>query len=177
MNRNVVLYIATSLDGYIARSNGAVDWLSGHSEKSDVDNGYGKFYNTIDTVVMGSTTYEQVVTELSPDIWVYEGKKCYVVTTRKGQINNKVEFISEDIIEFIQNIKTLPGKDIWLVGGSKLIDLFIKQDFIDKYIITVIPTLLGEGIPLFRGQNPEIKLKLIETNTIDGMVELTYVRR
>lgn len=177
MSRNIVLYIATSLDGYIARSNREVDWLNGHSEKSDVDNGYNKFYSTIDTVVMGRTTYEQVVTELSPDIWVYEGKKCYVATTRKDQIDNRVEFISGNIIEFIKNIRTLPGKDIWLVGGSKLIDLFIKNDFIDKYIITIIPTILGEGISLFREQNPEIKLKLIETKTINGMVELTYIRR
>ncbi|HEY3425266.1 MAG TPA: dihydrofolate reductase family protein [Negativicutes bacterium] len=75
MNRNIILYIATSLDGYIARNNGAVDWLSGSSGNPNVDYGFDKFYNAIDTIVMGRTTYEQVINELSPGIWVYEGKK------------------------------------------------------------------------------------------------------
>jgi dihydrofolate reductase len=177
MNRNIILYIATSLDGYIARSNGAVDWLSGSGDNSDIDNGYDEFYSTIDTVVMGRTTYEQVINELSPDIWVYEGKKCYVATTKRCEADNRVEFISEDVTELVKNLKKQQGKDIWLVGGAKLIDQFIKQDLIDKYVITIIPTILGEGISLFMGKNPELKLKLIETKMVDGMVEITYVRR
>jgi dihydrofolate reductase len=164
-------------NGGIAKKNGAVDWLSGNGDNPDVDNGYDKFYSTIDTVVMGRTSYEQVINELSPDIWVYEGKKCYVATTQKGEIDNRVEFISGDIAEFIENLKKLQGKDIWLVGDGILIDQFIKKDLIDKYIITIIPTILGDGIPLFKRENPEIRLKLVETKTIDGMVELTYVRR
>jgi dihydrofolate reductase len=177
MERKIVLYIAMSLDGYIARSNGEVDWLSGHGEVSEVDNGYEEFYNTIDTVVMGRTTYEQVVNELSPDVWVYEGKKCYVFTKKEYAANEKVEFTSENITDFITNIKKGLGRDIWLVGGGKLIHEFVKKNLIDKYVITVIPTILGEGIPLFIKENPEIKLKLIETKNVDGMVELTYVRR
>ncbi|HEY3425267.1 MAG TPA: dihydrofolate reductase family protein [Negativicutes bacterium] len=85
--------------------------------------------------------------------------------------------MSEDITGFIKNLKKQQGKDIWLVGGGKLIDQFIKQDLIDKYIIAIIPTILGDGILLFIGEDPEIKLKLIETKTVDGMVELMYVRR
>lgn len=177
MNRNVILYIAASLDGYIARKNGAVEWLSGSGDSINVDNGYDKFYSTIDTVVMGRTTYEQVINELSPDIWVYEGKKCYVATTRNCKTDNRVKFISEDITGFINSLKGQQGKDIWLVGGGKLIDQFIKQNLIDKYIITIIPIILGDGIPLFIGENPEIRLKLIETKTFDGMVELTYAKR
>ncbi|MFT8349756.1 dihydrofolate reductase family protein [Clostridium saccharoperbutylacetonicum] len=177
MNKNIIVYIATSLDGYIAKENGAVDWLLGESNNLNVDNGYNEFYSTIDTVLMGRTTYEQVINELSPDIWVYESKKCYVATTRKCEPDNRVEFITEDITGFIKNLKKQQGKDIWLVGGGKLIDQFIKQDLIDKYIITIIPTILGNGVPLFIGKNPEIKLKLIETKTVDGMVEFTYVRR
>lgn len=177
MERSIILYIAMSLDGYIARKNGAVDWLSGHADENNVDNGYNNFYKTIDTVVMGRTTYEQVINELSPDVWVYEGKKCYVATTKKGEADSKVEFISEDIVGNIKNLKKQQGKDIWIVGGAKLIDQFIKQDIIDKYIITVIPTILGEGIPLFIKENPEIKLRLVETKVVDGMTELTYIKR
>lgn len=176
MGRNIILYIAVSLDGYIARSNGAVDWLCGNSGDSNVDSGFDEFYSSIDTVVMGRTTYEQVVNELSPSIWVYEGKKCYVAA-RNCKNDNRVEYITKDITEFIKNLKGEPGEDIWLVGGGKLIDQFIKQELIDKYIITIIPTILGEGIPLFLGGNPEIQLKLIKTKNIDGMVELTYIKR
>lgn len=172
MSRNIILYIAISLDGYIAKKNGAVDWLIGN-----VDNGYDDFYNTIDTVVMGRTTYEQVINELSPDIWVYEGKKCYVATRKKYESDKRAEFISDDIVEFIKNVKMQDGKDIWLIGGGKLVDQFIKQNLIDKYIVTIIPTILGDGIPLFLKDNPEIKLKLVETKEIDGMVELSYIRK
>lgn len=177
MERKIVLYIAMSLDGYIARSNGAVDWLSGQGEVLEIDNGYEEFYSTIDTVVMGRITYEQVINELSPNIWVYEGKKCYVFTEKEYEDNEKVEFTSESIIEFVSDIKSGLGKDIWLVGGGKLIHEFINKNLIDKYIITIIPTILGEGIPLFIKENSEIKLKLIENKSIDGMIELTYVRR
>ena len=177
MERKIVLYIAMSLDGYIARSNGAVDWLSGQGEVLEIDNGYEEFYSTIDTVVMGRITYEQVINELSPNIWVYEGKKCYVFTEKEYEDNEKVEFTSESIVEFVSDIKSELGKDIWLVGGGKLIHEFINKNLIDKYIITIIPTILGEGIPLFIKENSEIKLKLIENKSIDGMVELTYVRR
>lgn len=177
MSRNIILYIAISLDGYIARDNGAVDWLSGNGDDPNADNGYDDFYKSIDTVVMGRTTYEQVINELSPEVWVYEGKKCYIATTRKNEMDSKVEFISEDITGFIKNIKKQEGKDIWLVGGGKLIDQFVKEDLIDKYIITIIPTILGNGIPLFSKENPEIKLRLTETKIVDGMAELTYVRR
>lgn len=177
MNRNIILYISASLDGYIAKNNGAVDWLMGSSGNPNVDSGFDKFYSSIDTVVMGRTTYEQVINELSPGIWVYEGKKCYVATTKKYESDNRVEYISEDITGFIKSLKNQKGKDIWIVGGGKLIDKFIKQDMIDKYIITIIPTILGDGIPLFIGENPEIRLELIETKVVDGMVELTYVKR
>lgn len=126
---------------------------------------------------MGRTTYQQVINELSPGVWVYEGKKCIVATTGNHEPDPRIEYVSEDITEFIKNLKGKPGNDIWLVGGGKLIDQFIKKDLIDKYIITIIPTILGTGIPLFHSGNPEIKLKLVEIRDIDGMAELTYVRR
>lgn len=177
MSRNVVFYIAASLDGYIARNDGAIDWLSGNGEDANIGNGYEKFYSTIDTVVMGRTTYEQIINELSPDFWGYEGKKYYVATMKKSQSNEKVQFISEDITKFVKGLTNQDGKDIWLVGGGKLVDQFIKENLIDKYIISIIPTILGDGIPLFLSNNPEIKLKLIESKSIDGIVELTYIKK
>jgi dihydrofolate reductase len=177
MDRNIILYIATSLDGYIAKGNGAIDWLGGNGDDPNIDNGYENFYSTIDTVVIGKTTYVQIINELSPENWVYEGKKCYVATTKKCDLDGRAEFISEDVAGFIKNLKKQQGKDIWLVGGGKLIDQFIKQNLIDKYIITIMPIILGDGIPLYLNNNPEIKLILVETKMVDGMVELSYVRR
>ena len=177
MTRNIVLYISASLDGYIARDNGAVDWLMGSSGDENVDLGFDKFYSSVDTVVMGRTTYEQIINELSPDTWVYEGKKSYVASRKIDEDDSRVEYIKDDITGFVENLKTQKGKDIWIIGGGKLTDEFIKKDMIDKYVITIIPTILGEGIPLFLGKNPEIKLKLVGTKEVDGMVELTYDKR
>jgi dihydrofolate reductase len=100
-----------------------------------------------------------------------------VATTKKCDLDGRAEFISEDVAGFIKNLKKQQGKDIWLVGGGKLIDQFIKQNLIDKYIITIMPIILGDGIPLYLNNNPEIKLILVETKMVDGMVELSYVRR
>ena len=173
MDRNVVLYIASSLDGFIARKNGDIDWLP---NEGDEDFGYKDFYKTIDTIVMGRTTYNQIINELSPGAWVYKGKECYVATTKEYQEDKNVTFFSKGISCLINKLKNEQGKDIWLVGGGKLIDQFIKQNLIDKYIITIIPTVLGEGVPLFLKENPEIKLNLINAKTYDDVVELKYKR-
>lgn len=177
MSRNIVLYIASSLDGYISRSDGTVDWLGGDEVSHAAESSYEAFYSTVDTVVMGRTTYEQVIRELSPDVWVYEGKKCYVATRKELKSDGRAEFISGDMVEFAKELKSQDGKDIWLVGGSELVDQFVKQNLIDKYIITVVPIILGDGIPLFKKANPEIKLRLVQTKEIDGLAELTYVRK
>ncbi|OHW62943.1 dihydrofolate reductase [Andreesenia angusta] len=177
MSRDIVLYIASSLDGYIARVNGAVDWLNESEGSPGVESSYDAFYSTVDTVIMGRNTYNQITRELSPGYWVYEGKKCYVATRENLKPDGLVEFISDDIVEFAKELKGQDGSDIWLVGGSKLVDQFVKQNLIDKYIVTIIPTILGEGIPLFVKGNPEIKLKLTNVVEFDGMVELTYVKK
>ena len=134
--RNIILYIATSLDGYLAREDGALDWLP---QPTEDDMGYADFYDTIDTVVIGRTTYEQITQELSPDVWAYEGKTSYVATSKTLTPDPNVSFINGDIATFISNLKNAPGKDIWLVGGGKLIDAFVRANLIDKYIITIIP--------------------------------------
>ncbi len=177
MERQIVLYIAMSLDGYIARRDGRIDWLNGQGDVPDPDYGYDEFYRTVDTVVMGFTTYQQLIHELSPDVWVYENKKCYVASTVWLEPDGRVEFVSGDVTAFIADLKNQPGLDIWLVGGSQLVKPFIEQDLVDQYIITVIPTILGDGIPLFHVGNPEIRLSLTGTRVTDGMVELRYTRR
>jgi len=175
--RKIILYAAYSLDGYLAKSDGSVAWLKGQGDIENPDLGYDAFLATIDTVIMGRTTYQQLITELSPGKWVYPDKKCYVVASEPMEFDANIEVITNDLIEFFKDSKQQDGQDIWLVGGAKLIDLFMQEGLIDKYIVTIIPTLLGSGIPLFIGGYPEVKLRLSGVKSIDGMVELTYVKR
>jgi len=174
MSRKVVLYISMSLDGYIARKNGEVDWLDGDGSEPNIDYGYDKFINSIDTVIMGRKTYEQI---LSFGEYPYKGTKGYVFTSQKMNNTEDVTFTDENVNDFITKLINEEGKDIWLIGGAGIIDDFIKNDLVDEYFITIIPYILGEGIPLFKDKNPEIKLKLLVNKKINGMAMLHYTKR
>ncbi|RNI14651.1 dihydrofolate reductase [Methanohalophilus sp. RSK] len=177
MSRKVILYIAMSLDGYIARKNGDVDWLEGDGSEPNadfVDSGYDKFYGSIDTVIMGRKTYDQILTFGE---YPYKGTKGYVYTSEKMDNNEEVEFTDENVEDLIGKLKDENGKDIWLIGGAGIIDDFMKKDLIDEYLIAVMSCILGEGIPLFKDNNPEIKLKLLKTETANGMAMLHYAKR
>ena len=174
MSRKVILYIATSIDGYIARSNGEVDWLEGDGSEPNADDGYETFYNTIDTVIMGNTTYKQI---MSWGEYPYKGTKGYVYTKSKQDHNEDVIFTSQDPKELIRKLKQEEGKDIWVIGGTEIVDLFVKADLIDEYIITIAPVILGEGISLFKGDNSEIRLVLKEMRAFNGFTQNHYVRK
>lgn len=168
--RKLVLYIATSLDGYIARQSGDVDWLF-----HDQDYGFKKFFITIDTVLMGRRTYEQVLTFGG---YPYSSTQGFVFSrTREGQQDKNVKFISGNIVKFVQDLKASEGKNIWLIGGFKIIEPLIKNDLIDEYIISIHPIILGEGIPLFPAnfESIELKLKICEYFE-SGLVQLTFER-
>jgi dihydrofolate reductase len=174
MSRNVILYIAMSLDGYIARKNGDVDWLDGDGSEPNADIGYDEFYGSIDTVIMGRKTYDQILTFGE---YPYKGTKGYVYTSEKRDNNEDVKFTDENVEDLIGKLKRENGKDIWLIGGAGIIDDFIKKDLIDEYFVTVIPCILGEGISLFKKNIHEIKLKLLKNETVNGMVMLHYAKR
>lgn len=175
--RKVILYIAMSLDGFIADENGGVDWLSGQDAQSQDMGTYDEFIKTVDTVILGYKTYNQIVTELSPDVWVYSGMKSYVITHKKLQSTDEIEFTEEDVGSIITDLKEHNGKDIWICGGASIANQLIKLDLIDKYHISVIPTILGKGIRLFDSNNPQCKLKLISTSNYNGITDLVYERR
>ncbi|MDU5145879.1 MAG: dihydrofolate reductase family protein [Paenibacillus dendritiformis] len=170
MKRPVVLYIATSLDGYIARENGAIDWL--YEVEGEGDGGYGEFYNTIDTVLMGNKTYEHTF-ELA-DHFPYPDKECYVFSRSGKEPSPHVAFVTEDVPGFIEKLKKREGSKIWIVGGAEILDVLMKRKLVDEFIITMMPTLLGEGIPLFKPGNPELKLVLAGTKRFGQMVQLHY---
>ena len=175
--RKISLFIAMSLDGYIADHKGSVKWLEGQGNDEENIDSYAEFSKSIDTVLMGWNTYHQVVTELSPDKWVYDDFTTYVFTHRNIPSSEKILFISKHPAALVKELIKEEGKDIWICGGANLIQQLVKENLIDRYYITVIPALLGSGIRLFEGNDREIKLKLIGTQTYNGMTDLIYERR
>lgn len=171
----VTLYVAISEDGFIADKNGGVDWLPPPDPSAKDEVGYNKFYSSMDVLVMGSITYEQVLTFGS---WPYQNKKSFVFTQRqlvKPKEQAEVEFTSLQVKGFMEYLNKLNIKNIWLVGGTKLINSFYLEGCIDEYIITTIPKVLIEGIAL---PKPILeKVGLVELECIDigsGMKQFHY---
>ena len=179
----VVLYIAASLDGYIARSDGGVDWLDDLPEPgdgADKDYGYGEFFASVGTVLMGRITYEQVLS-FGVD-YPYPGTDGYVFSrSRAGQRDDNVQFVhfvdGADMAAFVGQLKDAGKGNIWLVGGGQLVREFLGLDLIDRFELFILPIALGEGIPMFPPPSPQLKLSLAGCRSYDnGMVWLTYRR-
>jgi len=170
----IKLYIACSLDGFIARENGSIDWLTEYENNPGTDYGYSEFYSSIGTVLMGRKTYEQV---LGFGVWPYGEKKTYVFTRQKEPLRREknVEFVSGDVGEFVRQLKENTDEDIWLVGGSQLIKVFLEEDLAQDLIVFVVPIILGSGIPLFDRVGKEVRLRMIDTEMYEsGLVRLEY---
>lgn len=166
-----------SLDGYIADSRGNVNWLKGHGNEDENIDTYSEFVKNIDTVLMGWNTYHQIVTDLSPEEWVYNAFTTYVITHNEHISSEKIRFVNINPVDLVKKLKEKKGKDIWICGGADLIGQLVNENLIDCYYITVIPTLLGSGIRLFEGAKHEIKLRLLKTQSYNGMTDLIYIRR
>ena len=166
--RKVILFIATSLDGYIASKNGSVDWLF-----TDGDYGTKVFMKTINTILMGRKTYEQAV-EFGLEF--YKGKKIYVFTkSKKLKAAAGCEIINEDAISFTKKLIRKKGKNIWLMGGGELASSFQMKKLIDEYSFFIHPIILGEGIPLFKNLPKISKLKLKNFKKFEsGLVRINY---
>ncbi len=175
--RKIIVYIAMSLDGYIADTSGGVAWLLGDGSDPENMGSYPAFIQTVDTVILGYTTYQQIITELAPHQWPYEGKHTYVFTHKARQNTEKITFIDSPIPDFLKSFKHLEGEHIWLCGGASLINQCISCDIVDEFVISIIPTLLGGGVRLFEKYSSQRLLKLISTNSANGIVDLTYVPR
>lgn len=175
--RDVVLYIAMSLDGYIADAHGGVDWLGGHSEGQADSSSYDQFVQTIDTVVMGRTTYDQVVSELSSDHWPYEGLECHIFTHLPCVPVAGRSFTAESPCDVARRLKSEPGKDIWVCGGASIVSQLMSHGLIDRFHVSVIPTILGDGIRLFDTLLERQDLRLTSVSSSNGIVELVYTKR
>ena len=175
--RKIVLFIAMSLDGYIADMDGKVDWLAGQDSNVEGDDSYADFINSVDTVIMGWTTYHQIVTDLSPGEWVYDNLQSYVITHRDCSPKSNVTFVSENPCTLVNSLKQKNGKDIWICGGADIVHQLMQNNLIDKYHISVIPTILGSGIRLFDVIDQKTDLRLITSKNSNGIVELVYQKR
>lgn len=172
--RKIKLYIAQSLNGKIAQSNGSVDWLESIPNPDKLDYGYADFYNSVDTTIQGNKTYQQIMS------WgidfPYPDKKNYVLTRNSSLKNTEfVDFISENTIDFLRNLKNQEGKDIWLVGGGSINTMLFNENLIDEIQVFVMPIILSEGIEVFEALPKQNNLELIESKSYPtGAVELNY---
>ena len=169
--RKLVLFIATSLDGYIAKKDDSLDWL--FKVEGEGDNGYSKFYETIDTIILGRRTYDWIIQHENGE-FPYKNKECYVFSRTLNQVDEHVKFINEDIVRFTEKLTNKKGKNIWIVGGGELIHSFLKEKLVDELIITVAPVVIGNGIPLFKELDLELELLLKSVNRFNQFVELHY---
>ncbi len=175
--RETVLFIAMSLDGFIADRSGGVGWLHGQGSDSENVDVYSEFVKGIDTVLMGWNTYYQVTTELSPTEWIYRDFTTYVFTHREIDSTEQICFVNENPVSLLEMLKSKDGKNIWICGGANLVRQLMRDDLIDQYYVSVIPTILGAGIRLFDNTEKEIKLKLLKAQTYNGITDLIYMRR
>lgn len=175
--RKVILFIAMSLDGCIADCNGDIGWLQGQSVTGNDLTSYEDFIQDIDTVIMGASTYRQITTEFFSDEWVYKQFTSYVITHSSMPSNDMIKFTDESPGQLVRRLKKMDGKSIWICGGAKIVKQLIRDDLIDRYHISIIPTILGKGIYLFEQLEKEVKLQLIETKSYNGITDLIYERR
>ncbi len=170
--RKVVLFIATSLDGFIATKNDSLDWL--YKVEGDGDNGYSEFYETVDTVLMGRRTYDWLMKNVPGD-FPYQNKECYVFSKSIDKDTKDVKFVNEDLVGFINKLKKQEGKNIWVVGGGGLLHSFLNEGLVDELILTIAPTLIGNGIPLFKENDFQLELTLKNSKRFNQFIELHYV--
>ena len=172
----VALSIACSLDGYIATPDGGVAWLTGtggDDGEDGEDDGYEAFYDSVDSLLVGSATYEQVI-GWGP--WPYPGRPCWVFSSRDLALEGPDLLLAKNGPRAtLEEIAARGLKRAWLIGGGKLIAAFRAEGLITEYIVTIIPVILGDGLPLFPSPGPTERLRLIESKSYpNGFLRVTY---
>ena len=175
--RKIIVYIATSADGYIARPDGDVEWLNRRPRKFDY--GMRRFYSSIDTLLFGRKTYDWVL-----DYYKKQKQRPKFDTKVKNYVFSRkppkskhpdVEFVSGPIKAFSRRLRASPGKHIWMMGGGELIASFLDAGEIDEFEIHVIPNFIGEGIPLLAPRHRDVPLHLRSVRRYpDGVIRVRY---
>ena len=176
--RKIIVYIATSADGYIARPDGDVEWLN--RRPRTVDYGIGAFYRTVDTILLGRGTYDWTLDyskKHGKKTGLFDPKRANYVFSRKPpkRAPPGVEFVSGPVKSFARRLRATPGKHIWMMGGGGLIASFLDAGEIDEFDIHVIPVFIGEGIPLVAPRHRDVPLRLRSSRKYpDGVVRIRY---
>lgn len=172
--RKLILYIAMSLDGYIAKPNDDLGFLS-VVDKEGEDYGYADFVSSVDTVIIGRKTYDWVAKQFD---FPHAEKRTYVITrTQRPNLGN-LEFYTGSLTELVLKLKAEIGKSIYCDGGAEIVNDLLKNNLIDEFIISVIPILVGSGKKLFNDGRPEQMLHLVSAKAYDsGLVQLHYKRQ
>ncbi len=173
------VYIATSLDGYIADENNNLDWLMSFEAPQDAPNLFGEFIESVDAIIMGRNTFEFVV-NFGIEAWVYT-KPVYVLSTSLKSIpashENKAFIVSGDIEDVLKELKAKGHEDFYIDGG-KTIQSFLAKDLIDSMSITTVPMLLGQGYSLFGKLDSKLLFEHSHTQELyAGLVMNTYIRK
>jgi len=171
--RKVIVHIGTSADGYIARSDGDLEWLTSRPAPKSFY-GIDAFMKSVDTKVLGRKTYEASVRMGAK----FDSKDRHIVFSRHpppADAPSAVEFVNEAIGPFVRRLREEPGKDIWLMGGGEIIASFLDEQAIDEFVISVAPVFIGEGIPLIARRHRYVPLELRSIERFeDGLVQLHY---
>lgn len=173
--RRVCVYAAMSLDGCIARRDGSVDWLPRRGAAGD--GGYAEFFARVDTVLMGRKTYEWAIAFGEPSR-LFEGRRMLVLSRKQaGRVDEHgAEFAGGDLRTFLRKLRRARGRDVWLVGGGEAVRACLEAGGVDEIILSVIPILLGDGLPLFPPSAPATELRLRESRAgAGGVVRVSYV--
>lgn len=171
--RNVIVHIGTSADGFIARPDGDLEWLTSRPAPKGFY-GMGDFIKTIDTKVIGRKTYEMSLQMGAK----FDPKNPHIVFSRQrppADVPSGVQFVNDPIGPFMRQLREQPGKNIWLMGGGDLIASFLDEQVIDEFVITVAPVFIGDGIPLIARRHRHVALDLESAESFEnGVVQLHY---
>lgn len=172
MKQEVILFVASSIDGFIARPNGSVDWLNKFDSPNE-DYGYSEFMKGVGAIIMGSGTYQWMI---DYGKWMYGETPTVVMTTRKfDKMADTIQFSTEPLSVVLANLTEITNKNIWVAGGGVLTQNMLREKLIDRMVISIIPIVLGEGISLFGDTKLEVELKAEQSLLYDsGIVQIDY---
>jgi dihydrofolate reductase len=171
--RKVIVHIGTSADGYIARPDGDLEWLTSRPAPKGFY-GMNAFMKSIDTKVLGRKTYDMSLRMGAK----FAAKNPHIVFSRHPppvEVPSGVQFVNDTIGPFVRRLQEQPGKDIWLMGGGEIIASFLDEQLIDEFVISVVPVFIGDGIPLIAPRHRHVALELLSTARFDdGVVQVHY---
>jgi len=178
MSRKIIVRVAMSADGFIARPDGSVDWLDRRRPKDNY--GMGEFYRSIDTILWGRKTYEMALEfqkqgKVASPFDIRMKHYVFTRTLAASRAAAGVEFVNEPVSNFARRLRQESGKEIWIMGGAGIIASFLDEGAIDEFMINVIPIFIGEGIPLVAPRHRAAPLELLSCKTFpDGVAALHY---